>query len=475
MPRPVVFVPGLPASELFHQGPGGRERIFLKLPPDVPRLLGPGDLDAGDGVEAGDPLPKVKIGFLDLAKFANSLYDELAGLGVRHLEKVGWDWRRPVWDEHPGQVQERIGQAIDRAFAAGGPVVLICHSTGGLGARWFLEHAAPAVRPKIAAVAAFGVPWVGTLDSFEPLIGEKGFPFTSKEDVQRMIGHSWAAFDLLPPDPATTVDAVYTRARLVVGPALDPSGDPAVSSPLTERAWIDRLAPTASIRAAMDARRVEAGNRLGTRSPTLGGIGADLPVATFAGWGADTLRQAILGPNGEVALSARIDGEDPGMDDGDGTIPRASAAWLRGANVRRFHVPIGHYPDAGNLPHARLWNNPGAVAALGALVDDRPLPPQAEAAMDWSDFVETSNDVVTVRCQASDGDGEVPAGARIRLRLGPQVKPWDDVDPAFGGRYMVRVEREAVPTFGNRFRRLEVEIDLADGEPPKRVALLCRR
>jgi hypothetical protein len=244
---------------------------------------------------------------------------------------------------------------------------------------------------------------------------------------------------------------------------------------LTERAWIDRLAPTASLRAAMDARRLEAGNRLGTRSPTLGGIGADLPVATFAGWGADTLRQAILGPNGEVALSARIDGEDPGMDDGDGTIPRASAAWLRGANVRRFHVPIGHYPDAGNLPHARLWNNPGAVAALGALVDDRPLPPQAEAAMDWSDFVETSNDVVTVRCQASDGDGKVPPNARIRLRLGPQVTPWEAVDPAFGGRRRFLVERNAVPTFGNEFRRLEVEIDLADGEPSKRVALLCRR
>jgi hypothetical protein len=40
---------------------------------------------------------------------------------------------------------------------------------------------------------------------------------------------------------------------------------------------------------------------------------------------------------------------------------------------------------------------------------------------------------------------------------------------------MVRVARAAVPTFGNRFRRLEVEIDLANGGSPKRVALLCRK
>jgi hypothetical protein len=475
MPRPVVFVPGLPASELFRVTAAGRERVFLKLPPDVPRLLGPDDLAAGDGVEAGAPLPKIKIGFLDLAKFADSLYAELRDLGATHVEKVGWDWRRPVWDDHPGQVQERIGQAIDRAFAAGGPVLLVCHSTGGLAARWFLENSPASVRPKIGAVAAFGVPWVGTLDSFEPLIGEKGFPFTSKEDVQRMMGHSWAAFDLLPPDPAATVDALYDRARLVVGPHTEPSGELAVSSPIAERGWIDRQAPTVALRAAMDRRRIESHARLGARSPTLLGVGAQVPVVLFAGWGRDTLRQATLSPNGEVTISSTLDGQDPGMDDGDGTIPRVSAAWLRGGNVRRFHVPIGHYPNAGELPHARLWNNPGAAAALAALLHDDPLPSQAEAAMDWSDFVETSNDLVTVRCQASDANGMIPAGARIRLRLGPQITPWDEVDPAFGGRYMVRVARDAVPTFGNRFRRLEVEIDLANGGSPKRVALLCRK
>lgn len=475
MPRPVVFVPGLPASELFRETAADRERVFLKLPPDVPRLLGPDDLTVGDDIVAGEPLPRIKIGFLDLAKFADSLYDLLRGLGAIVLERVGWDWRRPVWDERTGQIQDRIGQAVDRAFAAGGPVLLICHSTGGLAVRWFLEHAPASTRPKIGAVAAFGVPWVGTLDSFAPLIGEQGFPFTSKEDVQRMMGHSWAAFDLLPPDPAATVDAIYERARLVVGPHPAASGGLAVSSPVAERGWIDRLVPGAGLQTAMDQRRLEAHSRLGTRPPTLTGVGALVPVVLFAGWGKETLRQAILGSNGEVTLATRIDGRDPGMDDGDGTIPRVSAAWLRGGNVRRFHVPVGRYPDGGERPHARLWDNPGAAAALAALLDGQPLPSQAEAAMDWSDYVETSNDLVTVRCQVSDADGNVPPGARVRLHLGAQATSWVAVDPAFGGRYMVRAARDAVPAFGDEFRRLEVEIDLGLGAAPRRVPLLCRR
>ncbi len=475
MPRPVVFVPGLPASELRRGHPAG-EKLFLRLPPPVEQLLGPDDLDAGDDVVAGEPLPRIKIGFLDLAKFADSLYEVLGEIGVPHLERVGWDWRRPVWDERPGQVQERIARAIDRAFDAAGPVVLIVHSTGGLAGRWFLEHAPSGMRPKIAAVVAFGVPWVGTLDSLAPLVGEKGFPFTSKEDVQRMMGHSWAAFDLLPPDPATTVDALYERARLVVGPSHDSAGRLAVSSPLVERAWIDREVPASGgLRQAMDLRRLAAAQRLGSRSATLEGIGADIPAVSFVGWGIPTWRQAILGDGGEVELSTGVDGEEAGLDDGDGTIPRPSAAWLRGGNVRRFHVPIGHYPNAGRLPHARLWSNPGPRAALGALLEDRPLAPQAEAAMDWSDFVEISRDVVTVRCQVSEEHGEVPDGARIRLRLGSEITAWQEVDPAFGGRHRLRVARDAVPAFGEEFRRLEVEIDLALGDPPRRIPLLCRR
>ena len=478
MPRPVVFVPGLPASELFRIDANGRKKVFIKLPPDVSSLSGPEDLDAGDDVVAGRPVPKVKIGLLDLAKFAQSLYDRLEGLGVAGplLERVGWDWRRPLWDSHPGQVLERIEQAIDRAFDAGGPVVLISHSTGGLAVRWYLEHAPDRMRGRIAALVSFGVPWLGTLNAFAPLIGEQGFPFTSKQDVQRIMGHSWAAFDLLPPDPATTVDATYQRARLVVGPGQDGNGHLRVSSPLSESQWIDRLVPSVATRDAMKRRRDAAIGKLGVRAPALAGVGADLPlIAVFAGWGTDTLRQAVLDPQGGVALHRTIDGEDPGMDDGDGTVPRVSAAWLQGGNVRRFHVPIGRYPDAGYEPHARLWDNPGAAAALAAIVEDRPLPVQTVAAMDWSDFVETSNERVTVRCQVSDADGQVPAGARVRLHLGPTATPWRPVDPAFGGRYRILVEREAVPAFGDTYRRLEVEIDTGLGAATERVPLLCRK
>ncbi len=478
MPRPVVFVPGFPASELFRERPDRRQRVFVKLPPNVASLSGPDDLDAGDDVVAGRPLPKVKIGFLDLAKFAQALYDRLKPLGVTGplLERVGWDWRRPVWDGRPGQVLERIEQAIDRAFEAGGPVVLICHSTGGLAVRWFLENAPDRMRDRISALVAFGVPWLGTLNALAPLIGETGFPFASKQDVQRIVGHAWAAFDLLPPDPESTVDATYHRARLVVGPDQDGNGELEVSSPLTRSGWIDRLAPSAALRDAMKLRRDASIDKLGSRSPTLGGVGADLPlIAVFAGWGTDTLRQAVLDPQGGVKIHRTIDGLDPGMDDGDGTVPRVSAAWLKGGNVRRFHVPIGRYPDAGIEPHARLWDNPGAAAALAAIVEDRPLPIQAVAAMDWSDFVETSNENVTVRCQVSDSLGRVPDGARVRLRLGPTVTPWKGVDPAFGGRYRILVEREAVPLFGDKYRRLEVEIDPGLGGAAEPIALLCRR
>src|SRR6185369_3755236 len=127
--KPVVFVPGLPGSELFDAANG--ERLFLNLgllisktarQKLLPRLAGPNDPAVPDGVVAGQPIADVlDLPLFDLGKQAQSLYDVLRKLGYigfrapfgSHFRAVGWDWRLPV--DH-SVVQGALAGAIDDLF-----------------------------------------------------------------------------------------------------------------------------------------------------------------------------------------------------------------------------------------------------------------------------------------------------------------------------------------------------------------------
>src|SRR5438270_12444979 len=131
MPKPILFVPGSPASELRD---GSGRTVF---PPSLPTLVDaakkraliqrllaiPGDLFAGP------PIRDV----LGIAKQAQSLYDLLGGrYGYDTSElsddfaAIGWDWRLSIGD---AAVVQATADAVDRLPAA---IVAIINSTGGL-------------------------------------------------------------------------------------------------------------------------------------------------------------------------------------------------------------------------------------------------------------------------------------------------------------------------------------------------------
>lgn len=324
--KPVVFVPGLPGSELFDSATG--ERLFLNLgglisktarPRFLARLEGPPNPNQDDGVVAGEPIADVlDLDLFDLGKQAQTLYDILRRIGYQgfrkpfgsHFRAVGWDWRLPV--DH-AEIQNDLATAIeDLHRTTGSAVVLILHSTGGLALPPLLK-ARPNLAGKIERVLAIGVPWAGTLRSLRFLAGKGTFFPLTRDETQRVLSRSWAAYDLLPPDPVKTPQA----------PTLFLDGSQA-SSPLIARGWM----PTGADRPPMEARADRSDQRFGRRSRTL----QPLQVTSIAGWGFPTETLARLRASGDLRLET--------SHEGDGTIPFVSATWLNGPGVSIFAVPV---------------------------------------------------------------------------------------------------------------------------------------
>jgi Lecithin:cholesterol acyltransferase len=451
--KPVVFVPGLPGSELLDAATG--ERLFLNLgllisktarQKLLPRLEGPDNPTQPDGVVAGLPIADVlDLPLFDAGKQAQSLYDTLRRLGYTgfrppfgsHFRAVGWDWRLPV--DH-AVVQGALAGAIDELHASTGDrVVPIVHSTGGLVLRALLE-AQPALVDKIDRVLSLGVPWAGTLKAFRFVVGTTGFFPLTKAETQHTIGRSWAAFDLLPPDPAKTPDA----------PPLVFAGNGDASSPLVDHAWI----PAGPDRAPMVARAQRSDQQLGRRSRRLELGGRPLAITTVAGWGVATDTTARLA-GGNVQLES--------TPEGDGTVPFLSASWLRG--VQPFFAPLGFYPTH-NLPehHSTLWKTPPVQDLLAELLTGASHRDFAHAAVDSDDAI-NQRDRVRVRVVALDGMGNPLPGATVRISelTGPADPP---IALQGDGRGEVKVARNRmrrVQTGSARLLRFQVTIDWNGG------------
>lgn len=101
--KPVVFVPGFPASELRQRSknrtifpPALADLLDAEKKKKVIRLLSGPDDPPGD-IVAGEPIR----GVLGIAKQAQSLYDVMREYGYTTqdgslLAPVGWDWRKAV-------------------------------------------------------------------------------------------------------------------------------------------------------------------------------------------------------------------------------------------------------------------------------------------------------------------------------------------------------------------------------------------
>jgi pimeloyl-ACP methyl ester carboxylesterase len=389
--KPVLFIPGFPASEL-HDGASGRT-VF---PPSLTTLLDSAKkqkfidevIDVPGALIAGPPITTI----LGIAKQAQSLYDIVGGhfgydtSGVNPMEfgPIGWDWRQSISDD---QVQRDIRDVLDLVSPnKSRNVVAIVHSTGGLVFRAFLE-ANPSYARCFEQVLAFGVPWCGTLAALHAITeGEsQGFLFIkliSAKESAWMISHAQAAYDLFPTDPTTnlfTANGSWIR-----------------------NAYMRTLARNAH---GAFARRFNA-----------------LPVTNVCGWGVPTYEGCTL-TNGTLSFQAT------NRNLGDGTVPLVSSEWLQGSGVRTMDLPIGAYAT-NFIPrvHAQIWDSPPVLQLFDEVLNDRPRVPFICAAADGDDYIDYSSDVrLRLSAMADDGSPLPNCVANVSLSGGNTQVPMQKV------------------------------------------------
>lgn len=442
MPKPVIFVPGLPASHLIDSRDD--TRFFFKLfNSDDPRMEGPDDLTAAEPIRAGDPIEKGStLLFFDLAKQADRLYELLERIDV-HPVRFGWDWRRPVWDDaHDHSVHNRLEAAIEAHGSEQQKAVIIAHSTGGLALRTLLESK-PQLAKRIERIIAFGVPWAGALKSPQAITGKAKFPFTKPSRAQEIMVRSWAAWDLQPPNPQHCFDANGNPLNLTFR---EVGGFPEQRSALLDTAWVESLPQHLRADARLRLERAEA--HLGERQPTFDLDGEGLEVINIVGFGTETPYEAelLVDAGGTEKMVVTEEKRDVTLDDGDGTAPFRSAMWLRGngdgMNVKAFQMPVGlvagRKPSVS--PHSRLWSNPGGSDLLRHYLVEEPLDAAfCHAALDDEDINEADPETLRLRAVAQDLDGSSLDDVVIQSR--PKGRPWTDLPivRAREGRFFVRV------------------------------------
>ena len=463
--KPVVFVPGFPASELHQRSTGrtlfppalsdlldsARKAELLRL------LIGPDD-PPGD-IVAGEPIRDI----LGIAKQAQSLYDRLRDFGYTPMgddlfRPVGWDWRKAVDD--PVVQADLAGAIDDLSNRAGAPVVAIVHSTGGLVFRRLLEMR-PELAAKIEQVLSFGVPWAGNLAAVENVARGMAIrflvTFLSTVEVQAVMSHAQAAYDLFPPDPARTdlrdpfgkpLNLFLTAAGATVGPLVDTTWVPAGRDDMKER-----------------ARSADA--RLGARTSEIvlpGGVPTP-PITNVVGWGVPVGTRCVLAADGGLQFTE--------TDQGDGTVAIASASWLRGPTVRTFYLPIGVYPVSGiPFPHARIWDSPPVGQLLSEVLKGEAPAPYVCGAADGDQAIDPESDVVTLRLVAEDGQGRPLPNAKATLH-----RVAEGTTTAFGaaGRAEVRLKRQnLMPNVGSDLLRFVVQVTWDGGGSGREVPMLIR-
>jgi len=184
----VVVLPGIMGSTLTQNGklvwsPSAGSLIravrtfgasikTLQLPDDL------GDNHPGDGVEPAALMPDLHAlpGIWTPVKGYDRLLKRLDALGYRqqagNLLPLPYDWR--LSNRYNGQhIAGKVEDALNQLRARGGEyaeaeVVFVCHSMGGLVARWYIEKCGGA--PITRKLITLGTPYRGAASALEQLI-----------------------------------------------------------------------------------------------------------------------------------------------------------------------------------------------------------------------------------------------------------------------------------------------------------------
>lgn len=194
----VVVLPGIMGSTLT--GADGRQ-VWGASAGAVMRALGSwggalrqlelpegiGDEHPGDGITPHVLMPDVHAlpGVWTPIKGYTALTKRLIRLGYRpspdpadrdappgNLLALAYDWR--LSNRYNGRyLADQIAPALDRWRAQGGryadaQVILVCHSMGGLVARWYLEHCEG--HQVVRKLITFGTPWRGAGRALDQLV-----------------------------------------------------------------------------------------------------------------------------------------------------------------------------------------------------------------------------------------------------------------------------------------------------------------
>ncbi len=410
--KPVVFIPGFPASEL-HRHPTD-EVLF---PPPLTSLLDPAKKaallaeleDVPGDVIAGLPIASVAGGIVQEAQTIYNILRDQYGYDVSSASMefmpIGWDWRQSISSD---DTVNDITKVLDLLSPGkSGNVVAILHSTGGLVLRGFLEKK-PAYAACFEQVLTFGIPWAGTLEALHALtegvsIGFLFIPLLSQQEGLGLMTHAEAAYDLLPTDPSLNI--FFGQNGQATTPLADPS-------------WIKE-----------QYMRDLAANAHGPFPQQFD----TLPLTNVCGWGGVTWTTASIDKNTQAVNFAGTDKEA-----GDGTVPFVSSSWLRGANVRSMYLPIGTYAT-GFLPkvHGQIWDSPPVLQLFDEVIADRTRMPFLCAAADSDDYIDFGK-AVRVRVSAIAADGSALPNLVVNVNLDGKRTKVPLID---GKRGLIRIGR----------------------------------
>jgi pimeloyl-ACP methyl ester carboxylesterase len=441
MPKPAIFIPGFPASELHDKNTGAK--LFPPNPLDLlnaakkKALLDklatvPGDVVAGPPIDA-----TIRV----LKPAAQTLFDILRnhyGYDGTTLIPIGWDWRQSISSD---DTVARIKKALDTLSPdKDGKVIAILHSTGGLVFRAFLEKE-PDYLDCFEQVLAFGIPWCGTLEALNAVdqgapIAIGPIPILSAEDSKRIVQNAQAAYDLFPR---------CADMNLFISNGVS-------TTPIDDQSWIPADA-------GHDFMRTLAA----TAHPKFPRNFDDLPVTSVCGWGGDTW-PVCTNVGGTLAFPA------PDNDAGDGTVNFPSASWLTGAAVRQMPVPVGAYADEGLIPqyHAQLWMPKVARQLFNEVLLDSARKPFVTAAADKDQYIDPDAEKVRIRLVAVAADGTPLPNAVLRFLNGPQPVTHPFTGPRMNFD-MPRGSFQQQPA--PNMRRMEIKISW-DGGGPVTIPLL---
>ena len=332
----VVVVPGIMGSELADRNETlvwsvtegrravamairtlGRSLKDLKLPDGI------GDDHPGDGVKARGLVPSLHVipgmwspitGYSETLNFLRSHRFHLVEPEPREPDIIPnfisfpYDWR--LSNRYNGRLLARVAtNALERwrrqPGMAQAKLILICHSMGGLVARWFAEQEGGA--ELIRSIITIGTPHRGAANAIETLVNGLDPCFGPLHlDLSDFVRSCPAVYQLLPTYKCVVVEG-GERVDLLS------AGAPGLNRAMLEDAAAFHASLTTTERPNYLLHKV-----VGIRQPT-----------------ATTVRFV----DGSARLSKMIDGQSQG---GDGTVPRLAAQPLEGWDSEVYEVADQH-------------------------------------------------------------------------------------------------------------------------------------